>query len=86
MTKAKRTEIQIEKHEISVIKLRRKFEKAYCERCGARVSVVEPEKAAKILSIALPDLSDPTMKGIIHTVHRDSDLLCIRSVISKTDS
>jgi hypothetical protein len=86
MTKAKRTEIRIEKHEISVIKFRRKFEKAYCERCGERVSVVEPEKAAEILSIALPDLGDPTTKGNIHTVHRDSDLLCIRSVISKTDS
>ena len=56
VTKTQRTEIQIETHEIKVIRFRGRQFSAYCERCQATVSAFTPEQTAKLLQMAFVDV------------------------------
>ena len=49
--KTRRTEIQIETHEIKVIKFRGKQFSVRCERCQEPVTAATPEQAAELLRI-----------------------------------
>jgi hypothetical protein len=54
--KIRRTEIQIERHEIKIIRLNGKGTSHYCDRCNVMVKAVTPEQAAMLLEMSPTDV------------------------------
>jgi hypothetical protein len=82
MTKTKRTEIEIETHELKVIRFRQFPETAFCERCRQSVSVLKLEQAAEVLNISLPIIYRLIEREKAHTIRdgEGSSILCSRSL------
>lgn len=68
-TKKQRTEITIETHSLTIIKIRNvKSESVYCDRCGRNARVLTPHEAALIFRVSKDLLSQLSGSGQIHKV------------------
>lgn len=54
--KTRRTEIQIETHEVKVVRLRSRQALAHCGHCGEIVTALTPEQMAEVLETTQDDV------------------------------
>ena len=79
MVKMSRTTIEIETHEIKIIRFGPGWSTANCDRCMGRVAAITPEKAAKALNIPLARVNELIEGDRVHLVD-DGALVCTRSL------
>jgi hypothetical protein len=76
-SQTRRTEIQIETHEVKVIRLRRKPALARCGRCGEIVAALTPEQATEVLEMTQDEVSLLLEDGRFHLVNSERALALI---------
>ena len=60
-SKGRRTEIQIETHEVKVVRFRNTQALALCERCGEILMALMPEQTAEVLDATQDDRHAETL-------------------------
>lgn len=77
-SKTRRTEIQIETHEVKVVRLRSRQASVRCGRCGEMVTALTPEQAAEVLEMTPDDVFRLLERERIHLVNSESSsaLIC----------
>lgn len=73
----RRTEIQIETHEVKVIRLRRRPALARCGRCGEIVTALTPEQATAVLEMTQDEVLLLLEDGRAHLVNSERGLALI---------
>ena len=76
-SQTRRTEIQIETHEVKVIRLRTRPTLARCGRCGEIVTALTPEQAAEVLEMTRDDVLLLLEDGRAHLVNSERGLALI---------
>lgn len=66
--KKRRTEIQIETHEIEIVRLASRDLMVLCEICNERVYAFTAHQAAQILSTSVAELSRFAKEGRVHAI------------------
>ena len=79
MIKMSRTTIEIETHEIKIIRFGPPWATAECDRCEGRVAAITPEKAAAALNISLSRVYELIEGDAVHLVDEGA-LVCTRSL------
>jgi hypothetical protein len=78
-----RTEIQIETHEIEIIRLGRRYQKVRCDTCGLDVHAFTAEQAAQILNSSATELLKLADENKVHVLSATiPQLLCGVSLAS----
>lgn len=87
-SKTRRTEIQLETHEVKIIRFRPTLLSAYCWRCGSIVTAVTPEQAAELLQRTLADIYCSVNEGRLHIAGtaRGLPLICGNSVTGEAET
>lgn len=77
-----RTEMFIETHEISLVKRKRFFVRAYCEKCQREVSMLPPAEAAFLICQDTEKIFSWMSSNKIHfSYHKEGQpLVCLTSV------
>jgi hypothetical protein len=77
-TQTRRTEIQIETHEVKVIRLRRRPALALCRHCGEIVTALTPVQTAEVLEMTEDEVLLLLEDGRFHLVNseRGFALIC----------
>jgi hypothetical protein len=73
----RRTEIQIETHEVKVIRLRRKPVLALCGRCGEIVTALTAEQTAEVLELMPDDVFRLLAEQKIHLIDKERSIALI---------
>jgi len=76
-SQTRRTEIQIETHEVKVIRFRTRPTLARCGRCGEIVTALTPEQAAEVLEMTRDDVLLLLEDGRAHLVNSERGLALI---------
>jgi hypothetical protein len=76
-SKTRRTEIQIETHEVKIVQLRSKQALALCRRCGEIVTALTPEQTAEVLEITKDDVIRLVEVESIHLVNSERGSVAI---------
>jgi hypothetical protein len=75
-SKVRRTEIQIESHEVKVIRFPSRPSLALCERCGDIVTALTPEQTADVLGITPEDVCRLVEAERVHLVNPERPIIC----------
>ena len=80
--RSRRTEIQIETHEIWVIQFGSGLATAICERCSEQVSLISREQASHILRTTVTEVDKLIELNKVHLAGktRDCPLICGKSL------
>ena len=76
-SKTRRTEIQIETHEVKVVRFPSRPSLALCERCSEIVTALTPEQTARLLEITEDDVFRLVEGERIHLVNSDPSRVII---------
>src|SRR6187401_3477213 len=76
-SQTRRTEIQIETHEVKVIRLRTRPALARCGRCGEIVTALTPEQATEVLEMTRDEVLLLLEDGRAHLVNPERGLVLI---------
>ena len=76
-SQTRRTEIQIETHEVKVIRLRTRPALARCGRCGEIVTALTPEQATEVLEMTRDEVLLLLEDGRAHLVNSEHGLALI---------
>ncbi len=84
----RRTEIQIENHEITIIRTASGSTFVYCEQCARRVAAFTPEQVSAFLRITLTDVCGFIENAKFHLVgkERGVTLVCGSSLNKDSDN
>jgi hypothetical protein len=75
-SKVRRTEIQIETHEVKVIRLPSRPSLALCERCSDIVTALTPEQTADVLGLTREDVFRLVESERVHLVSPERAIIC----------
>lgn len=75
--KTRRTEIQIETHEVKVIRMSGRQFRAFCEYCEAMAAVFTPDQVAELLQMSPNNALGLVNEGKLHLVRADCGLALI---------
>jgi hypothetical protein len=80
----KRTRIVVEHREVRIVSIDRPLASAWCEQCGATVSFVSPEVAARVAQQPVRALVERAKAGELHvsdTAVAGLRLVCLASLL-----
>ena len=75
--KTRRIEIQIETHEVSVIRMRGRQFRAFCECCQAMAAALTPDQVAVLLKMSPDKALGLVNEGKLHLVQADRGLALV---------
>ncbi len=73
----RRTEIQIERHEVTIIRTASGANLVYCEQCARRVAVFTPEQVSAFLRMTLTDVCGFIENAKFHLVGKERGMALV---------